>query len=96
MNSYDLGDQVRLSAVFSDADGYAIDPTVITVKYAAPGGSVTDLTYDVDLSVTRDGTGSYYVDFVPTIPGVWAYRWQSSGTITAAAEGQLMVKRSSF
>lgn len=96
MNSYDLGDQVRLSATFTDVDGAAVDPTVITVKYAAPDGSVTDLTYGVDLNVTQDATGVFYVDFVPSAAGVWSYRWESSGTVTAAAEGSFMVRRSAF
>lgn len=96
VNSYDLGDQVRLSATFTDADGAAVDPTVITVKYADPTGAVTDLTYDVDLAVTRDGDGTYYVDFVPTAAGTWRYRWESTGAVTAAAEGAFQVRRSSF
>ncbi len=96
MNSYDLGDQVRLSATFTDVDGAAVDPTVITVKWAAPNGAVTDLTYGVDLNVTQEETGVFYVDFVPDAAGTWAYRWESSGTVTAAAEGAFMVRRSAF
>ncbi len=96
MNSYDLGDQVRLSAAFTDADGAAVDPTVVTVKYSDPTGSVTDLDYGVDLAVTRTTTGAYYVDFVPHTAGTWRYRWESSGAVTAAAEGEFQVRRSSF
>lgn len=96
VNSYDLGDQVRLTASFTNSDGTAIDPTVITVKYAAPDGSVTDLTYDIDLNVIREADGAYYVDFVPPAAGTWRYRWEASGAVTAAAEGAFQVRRSSF
>lgn len=96
VNSYDLGDQVRLSAVFTDADGVTVEPTVITVKYSDPTGDVTELTYGVDVAVTQEAAGSYYVDFVPSRAGQWRYRWESSGTVTAAAEGVFQVKRSSF
>ncbi|HRP25949.1 hypothetical protein [Thauera sp.] len=96
MNSYDLGDQVRLSAAFTDADGAPVDPTVVTVKYSDPTGDVTDLTYGVDVAVTQEAGGSYYVDFVPDRAGQWRYRWESSGAVTAAAEGSFLVKRSSF
>ena len=96
MNSYNLGDQVRLSAAFTDADGAPVDPTVVTVKYSDPTGDVTDLTYGVDVAVTQEAGGSYYVDFVPNRAGQWRYRWESSGAVTAAAEGAFLVQRSSF
>lgn len=96
VNSYGLGDQVRLSASFTDAEGAAVDPTVITVRYADPTGAVTTLTYGVDVAVTYEAAGMYYVDFVPDRAGQWRYRWESSGAVTAAAEGVFQVKRSSF
>lgn len=96
MNTYDVGDQVRLAVTFTDEDGNAADPTVITVKYISPLGTVTERTYEDDPAVVRDGTGQYSTDFVANRAGGWHYRWQSSGAITAAAEGQFQVRRSAF
>lgn len=96
MNTYDIGDQVRLCVTFSDSDGVAVDPTVITLKYATPAGAVTTLVYGTDAAVSREATGEYYADIVPTTAGIWRYRWYSSGTITAAAEGNFSVRRSQF
>lgn len=96
MNSYDVGDQVRLTVTISDADGRTVDPTVLACLYRDPAGVVTELTYGEDEALTRDDQGSYYVDLVANRPGVWVYRWECSGTVTAATEGQFTVRRSSF
>lgn len=96
MNIYDIGDQVRLSVAFSDDEGAAVDPTVVTLTYAGPGGSEIELTYDGENALTRDGPGSYYVDIVPQTAGTWRYRWAGSGAVTAATEGQFEVRRSFF
>lgn len=96
MNTYDTGDQVRLSVLFTDSDGNAADPTVVTVKYINPLGTVTERTYEDDPAVIRDGTGEYSTDFVVSRPGSWHYRWQSTGAITAASEGQFQVRRSAL
>lgn len=96
MNAYDVGDQVRLSVLFSDAAAVATDPTVISVLIGSPVGTVTILSYSDDLAVSREGDGAYYVDIVVDRPGTWSYRWQASGTVTAAAEGRFIVRRSAF
>jgi hypothetical protein len=96
MNTYDIGDQVRLSVAFTDEDGHAADPTVITVKYADPTGAITTLVYDTDAAVGREETGAYYADLVPDRAGIWRYRWTGSGAITSAAEGSFTVRRSAF
>ena len=96
MNAYHVGQQVRVWAQFVNEDERVTDPTVITLKYRDPAGSVTELTYEADLTITLLGTGEYYADFIDTAPGTWRYRWETSGTITAAAEGQFHVLRSAF
>lgn len=96
MNAYYPGQQVRVWAQFVAYDETPTDPTVITLKYSDPMGNVTELTFDEDLSLSRVGVGEYYAEFIATRPGTWRYRWQSSGAITAAAEGQFQVLRSAF
>lgn len=96
MNAYLVGQQVRVWARFVDADGDVVDPTVIMLKYATPAGETTTLTYGENVAVVREATGEYYAEFVATQPGAWRYRWESSGAITAAAEGHFQVLRSAF
>lgn len=96
MNIYDIGDQVRISCVFTDDEGVAADPTVVTLTYVGPIGSEIELTYDGENALTRDEAGSYYVDIVPQTAGAWRYRWAGSGAVTAATEGQFEVRRSYF
>lgn len=96
MNIYDIGDQVRLSACFTDSGGAAIDPTVIAVHYSSPAGMLTIITYDGLNSLVRADIGEYYIDLVPSVAGIWSYRWESSGAATAAGEGVFEVRRSMF
>ena len=96
MNSYDIGDQVRITVEIADADGRAVDPTVLTCSYRDPAGVVTELTYGEDEAVGRLEQGSYYVDLVANRSGIWPYRWECSGTVTAATEGRFTVRRSEF
>lgn len=95
MNIYDTGDQVRIEVRFTDDDGQPADPTVVKLFYAGPG-TETELTYDGVSTIVREGVGSYYVDIVPQMPGTWRYRWQGSGTVTAAGEERFEVRRSMF
>ena len=96
MNAYHVGQQVRVWVQFADIDGYAVDPTVITLKVVDPTGALETWVYETDPAVTRVDGGQYYVEFIPTRPGTWRYRWESSGALTAATEGAFQVLRSSF
>lgn len=95
-NTYDVGDQIELSVVFTTAEGAAADPTVVTVQIKDPAGNVTTLEYGESEQVERDETGVYLLDLVADQPGVWAYRWAGTGALTAAAEGTFNVRRSAF
>lgn len=96
MNTYDIGDLVRLSVTFTDSKGTATDPTVITVRYRDPAGLETELNYGEDAALVRDDTGDYYTDLIVDRAGQWQYRFAATGTVTAAVEGQFTVRRSSF
>jgi hypothetical protein len=94
-NTYDLGDLIRVSAAFASA-GAAIDPTAVTVKYRAPVAGTTTLVYGVDADLVKDDTGEYHVDIDADEEGTWYYRFESTGTGQAAAEGAFRVRVSSF
>jgi hypothetical protein len=98
MNSYSVGDQVRLSATFTNSAGALTDPTTVTCilkrRYQVTPVSTT-YTY-AGGTVTKDGTGLYHVDVVPDNEGIWDYRWVATGTVVAAEEGAFSVPNSEF
>lgn len=92
INSYDIGQAVRISVEFTDAAGAAIDPTTVTASYWVPGLGIVTLTYGVDANVVREAVGSYYTDIDTTdAAGEWPYRWQGTGNVTVAADGVFSV-----
>jgi len=90
--AYDVGDRVRFSATFKDINGTAMDPTTITFKIKSPSGTTTTYVYGQNGELVRTGTGTYRVDFDMTEGGVWNYRWEGSGALVVAEEGQVTVK----
>lgn len=94
-NTYDKGDLVRVSAAFTSA-GAAIDPTTVTAKVRDPSGNVTTLVYLTDGALVRDAAGAFHTDVNADEAGVWTYRFASTGTGQAAAEGTFRVRESAF
>lgn len=92
MNTYDIGDTVRITNVFTtQATGAAVDPTTIALTLMAPDGTETTYTY-AGGTVTKDSTGTYHVDVSITASGDYRYRWVSTGTGAAAEEGRFQVR----
>lgn len=96
MNSYDVGDLVRVSSTFTDATGTVADPAAVTASYRAPGGTETDLIYGVDAELVRDSAGVYHMDISAGEAGTWVYRFASTGSGQAAAEGSFFVQPTEF
>lgn len=90
--TYDKGDLVRAAAAFTTTAGAATDPSAVFAKYTTPAGTVTTLTYGVDAALVKDSTGNYHVDIDASSVGTWTYRFYSTGTGQAAAEGEFFVK----
>jgi hypothetical protein len=88
---YDLGDLVKVSGAFTDADDVAQDPAAVYVQIKTPAGTVTSYQYGVDADVVKAGTGSYYINVDADEVGLWDYRWYSTGSGQAADEGQFRV-----
>lgn len=85
MTTYDIGDEVRLSVAFTDADGVAADPTTVTCTVRKPDGST--------LTPSATGSsGSYHADIQPDQTGNWHYRFAGTGALVAAEEGQFYVR----
>jgi hypothetical protein len=96
INSYDKGDVIRLSAVFTNSAGTAIDPAVVLFSFINPAGTQTTYTYGTDAELVKDSTGNYHVDVDADTEGLFYYRFYSTGTGKAAAEGQLFIKETIF
>ncbi len=96
VNQYHVGDLVRVTGTLTDADGTATDPNGLSVKYKDPTGNTTTLVYGTDASLKRLALGVYYTDVDVDESGMWHYRFASTGTGQAAAEGQFYVAASEF
>jgi hypothetical protein len=95
-NEYYPGQEVRISASFSNLANVATDPSSVTIKVKSPSESVETFVYGTDSELAKDGTGLYHLNYTPDIHGVWFYRVESTGPATAAKEGTFVVKESAF
>lgn len=97
-HSYDIGDQVVCTAVFTDADsGAAIDPTAVYFQIKTPiTKTITSYQYGVDPEVENPSVGTYTIAIALTEHGIWYYRWYSTGTGMAAGENRFDVRDSEF
>jgi hypothetical protein len=96
MDSYAVGNLVRVSVAFADSTDAAVDPSVVKVQVRTPAGTISTKTYGTDAAVKRASVGHYYLDVDASSPGEWMYRWYSTGTGQAAAEGVFTVEASVF
>ena len=87
---YDIGDQVRLSALFTNAAGVGTNPTKTLLLVRAPDSDETEPT------IVSDGNGAYHYDLSLDEAGKWHWRWVGTGTVETASEGELVVRRSAF
>ena len=87
MNTYDIGDTVRLTASFSNSSGTPANPSGgVTLSITNPLGAVSAP------SPTSSGGGVYYYDFAITMSGTHFYRWVGTGDIPVAGQGGLIVR----
>ena len=93
INQWDQGDKVRVSGLVEDAAGVDTDPSVVKFTYRTPAGVVTTLTYGVEAALVKTATGQYYVDISADLPGVYTYRFWSTGNGQGASRGQFSVRK---
>lgn len=86
MTTYDIGDQVRVQATFTNSEGALTDPTVV-LTVERPNGSVSTV------STTNPSTGVYQGLVTTDAEGHWHYRFQGSGALIAAEVGEFYVRR---
>lgn len=91
-NTYDIGDQVRLTVKFKNAAGAAADPTTATIIVREPDD--TETAYSGTL--VNPAVGTYYYDLTITAAGIHHYRGKGTGAVVAAAERFFNVPESAF
>ena len=103
--AYDVGDLIRLgnpsqdtaSAAFTNLAGAATDPGAVMLIVEKPDG-VTKLKYgwpsaSTNGTLTKESAGRFYYEVLLDQSGVWKFRLEGTGTVTAAAKGVLRVDR---
>lgn len=93
---YDVGDRPRAAMAFTTPAGAPADPTIILCKIKDPAGTVTTLTYLADAGLVRDSIGNYHIDQTLDKKGIWSFRFEGTGAVTAASEDFLIVRDSVF
>lgn len=85
MALYDTVDNLRARVFFKNNANppQLTDPGTVTVTINGPGDNVNTYVYGTDVEVVRETTGTYHVDFTPTVYGRWWIDWFGSGALTA-------------
>lgn len=76
--AYDLGDVVGLAVTVKDSSGTAANATAVTCTITLPDATTATP------SVTNGSTGSYTVDYTPTLVGRYSVAWVATGTNASA------------
>lgn len=92
---FNVGEEARLSAIFTDIDGALDDPTVVTLKVLLPDGTEVSFTGG-DITNDPDTEGGFYYDYPITMAGDYHWRWIAEDSLIAASEGVFAVHASYF
>jgi hypothetical protein len=95
INTYDKGDLVRLSSSFKSGGEY-VDPTTVKFYIKDPSAKITTYEYGVGTDINKGSTGNYYIELVPSLVGIYYYKWESTGVGQSVEEGRFVVRFSNF
>lgn len=84
--TYEIGDLVRLTVLFTDINNVPENPTNTTLLIMYPDG-----TEPTPPSVINPATGTFYADLSVAQSGIYRYRWTGVGSVQAVQEGQILV-----
>lgn len=96
---FDVGDVAKLRAEFygvqDNGSSVLMNPTAVSVWLRSPSGTETEYTSGIDNPTT--GVYTFETDaFTLAGVGVWRYRFEGTGVVTAAEEGRFTVRASGF
>jgi hypothetical protein len=90
--TFDVGELVHLEMEFTDQEtGAHVDPTTVLLRIRQPSAAITTYTYGVDVILIKDSVGHYHADVPLPVHGIWAFKWEGSGTHQAADRGTFEV-----
>lgn len=96
MKIYDIGDKVRLSAVFTNSAGTVVDPGSVTLQYRRWLADVNSFTTISQTgSIAHPSTGVFYADIAFAEDGEWRYRFNGFGDNAGASEGIIKMRQRS-
>lgn len=92
MNSYGFGNALNFVATFYERrTKKQVNPGSVVLRLWQPGGE------EINPTPTNPAMGTFQVvNFVPTLAGVWKYRWEGTGDVIAAREEFFEVRPSQF
>lgn len=88
-NRYVTGNLVRVWVSFRNEVDTPQDPTTVTLRVEDPSGQVT--VYE-QLELTNTAVGEWEYRVPADLEGDYSYRWEGSGTLTAASEGMFVAE----
>lgn len=88
MDSFYIGQQIKIDAAFTNLAGAAADPTDIVAEVRTPSGEIDVYTYGTDADLTKLSTGSYRLLYTVDDDGLYHWRFAGTGAVIAAIEGQ--------
>ncbi len=91
MNVYDLADVVVLELPLAVL-GTPTDPSALTLTISPPSGAAVVKHWPSPPDIVHVGTGSFRYDFAPTVAGLYAYEWVSTGPASADERGYFEVR----
>lgn len=97
LGTFDIGDEVQVTATFTDLDGDLTTPGAYTFQVQQPDG--TEVSYDEnDVETDNPSTGVVTLTFTITAndPGRWYVRARGTAGLKAADEDWFYVKPSAF
>jgi len=89
--TYNIGDLVRLTVVFTDIAKVPENPTTVVLEILAPDGTTV-----TPPAITNPTTGTFYADLPIAQSGIYKYRYTGNGSVQAVQEGQIVVSPSSL
>jgi len=93
LNTYDVGDNVRLSIAIVNSAGAATDPTALSLTVKPGQGTATTYTYAAG-DITKDSTGNYHYDYTVLTGsgGTVYYKFTATGTAIGMEQGSFGVR----
>ncbi len=94
MDTYFVGQILRVTVEFRDNAGDLADPTTLIFSHRVDQEDIETLTYGVDVELVKDSLGVYYTDLELVTAGTYAYRFLGGGAIENSVEDAFVVSAS--